>query len=465
MQHQKMALPTLVFSVIIFSCNTSQTPIKKEQLEVQVANEKITNQAAFQLTSFKTFNEQFVQSITQHFTADENKQTIVTGKQGLKVYVNPTVLETTDGKKVQGKIDIELVELTNSEALFKSNAATISNGRLLVSGGSYFIGMYCNGQRLVVKPNQQLQIQVPKFKKGSMELFYGDRNVDGNMNWERANIPLQSNNTINFVQQYAAYNPPFPDTVTAKKAIPVRNNILYSSLATEVGFVDKRMRLSDMIDTLQKNGVDKMIDTVLIAHKHYTFRDYSITNDIVFKYEMKYEKRYRIMSCAEIEREKDSLQKAKNEKLFRDAANAKYAEEWRKKNEENSLSSQLQQYYTTTGITTLGWINCDRFYNNPTTEIPVEIPVTINTPIQYFLIYKSFNGLMNGFFNSNTATNIIAKMPIGQTVTMVAFTKKDGITYQYSNDFTIEKNKKVTLAFTPISPEKLKKMFGDNTNI
>ena len=81
--------------------------------------------------------------------------------------------------------------MTTSNDLFKSNAATVSNGRLLASGGSYFIGMENNGQKIRLKKGHSLPVDFPVFAKEEMELFYGERDSAGSMNWVKAGNKLE----------------------------------------------------------------------------------------------------------------------------------------------------------------------------------------------------------------------------------------------------------------------------------
>jgi hypothetical protein len=132
-----------------------------------------------------------------------------------------------------------------------------------------------------------------------------------------------------------------------------------------------------------------------------------------------------------------------------------------------SLSGQIQKYYSTSAITTLGWINCDRFNNNPQQQdVPVELPYTFTKgSMQYFIIYKSFNGLMSGKLNFEKPQTAIEKLPVGEPVTLIAFTKKDGEIWQCKKQFTIEKNTAVKLSFEKVEAEDIKKIFGNNVRI
>jgi hypothetical protein len=174
------------------------------------------------------------------------------------------------------------------------------------------------------------------------------------------------------------------------------------------------------------------------------------------------------MSCKDIEAEHDSISEITKIVAARRAANQKYNDEWNNANEENSLTGQLQKYYSPSAVTQLGWINCDHYFRNPqNTNIECEIPITLNEPqIQYFVIYKSFNGLMNGTIEKGADSKyVLSKLPEGEDVMLIAFAKSHGQLFQCKQEFVIQKNKTVQLNFKSISAEEMTKMFGKNVRI
>ncbi|MES2848171.1 MAG: hypothetical protein V4685_03905, partial [Bacteroidota bacterium] len=149
----------------------------------------------------------------------------------------------------------------------------------------------------------------------------------------------------------------------------------------------------------------------------------------------------------------------------RDAANRRYNAEWWKQNDDGTLESKIQRYYAPSSVKKLGWINCDRFYESPQQiETPVELPTLFTkADVQYFLIFRSFNGLMSGKLMKNEKKEyVLANLPKGERVTIIAFAKQNGQVYNCSEDFTIVPGKTIKPAFKEISTAEIKKMFGSN---
>lgn len=110
----------------------------------------------------------------------------MTGRKGTKISINPNDFITENGKPLGQHIEVELKELINQGQLLRTNAQTVSDGKLLVSGDAYFIGLTSNGEQLKLKNGKTLNVQFPKLSDKEMALFYGQRNELGQVNWQKA---------------------------------------------------------------------------------------------------------------------------------------------------------------------------------------------------------------------------------------------------------------------------------------
>ncbi|WP_462220047.1 hypothetical protein, partial [Ferruginibacter sp.] len=168
-------------------------------------------------------------------------------------------------------------------------------------------------------------------------------------------------------------------------------------------------------------------------------------------------KQFILKTCRTLQ---EDNQKKEMEKRKREDA----LEKWQPKN----LAGQIQKYYNPSAITNLGWINCDRFYQySPPAEIEIDLPITFNKgTIQYFVIFKNFNGLINGKLEFSEGENISLKnLPAGESITLIAFTKNNGQLFHCKEEFVIQKNKPVKLYFKNIYAEEMNKIFGKNVRI
>lgn len=121
---------------------------------------------------------------SQYFEIPSSKPNLVKGKKGTIIHVIPNHLELENGTAITGNLKVELKELTNQKDLFRNDVQTLSDGKLLISGGSYFIDITANGKKVNLKKGKTLEVEFPKITNRNMELFYGSRDTLNQMNWK-----------------------------------------------------------------------------------------------------------------------------------------------------------------------------------------------------------------------------------------------------------------------------------------
>ncbi len=451
MQTQRI-LPSLLFiSLLLFSCksrNANTNAVSSQQL---VSNYDTLIVSPGDAINTVSLTKDFTESITQSFNVSAKNVSVVTGKKGLKIIVDPSKLEKEDGSAVDGKVAVKMIELTNSMDMFRANAATVSDGRLLASGGSYFIDMQCNGQKLILKKGMAMQVNFPLLEDDEMKLFYGERNEENEMNWKEAGVSL--------VKQYEAIS--FSDSNRFEtNYIPgeldeFKPGHIYRTLDEQVYYYEKKMTLRELVDTINKNSAKVYLQTISFWPKNIPTTGYIDTNYLIANYGPR--KQYILRNCKDLKHEEAELERKRK-------AREEAIKNWQPK----SLASRLQKYYAPADIMNLGWINCDRFYQiKEQTDVELDLPITLNdSGVEYFIIYKSFMGLMNDHINvDNESKLILSKLPVGATVTLIAFAKSKGEIYEMKKDFVIEKNKKIIPEIRTISPEEMKDIFAGNVKI
>lgn len=140
----------------------------------------------------------------QHISIPADKPRTVTGAKGTVVQLDPADLETADGSPVGKNIDLTLIELTDRYEMLRSNAQTESGGRMLVSGGAYYIGCSTDGHEMRLRPGRKLAVSFPKKAKEEMALFYGKRDSAGNMNWQPSATVLKTSSRADSVTETVA---------------------------------------------------------------------------------------------------------------------------------------------------------------------------------------------------------------------------------------------------------------------
>jgi hypothetical protein len=157
--------------------------------------------AAIRATTAKKLNDYITkfQEPSQTFQVPTDKQSNISGKQGTIILINPEDLTTENGQPLGKTMEVELKELTNQNELLNSNAQTVSDGRLLVSGGAYYLNVTSAGQQLKLKEGKSLKVKFPQVSNTEMALFYGQLDSIGHLSWKQANqifkVPYSGNDT------------------------------------------------------------------------------------------------------------------------------------------------------------------------------------------------------------------------------------------------------------------------------
>lgn len=177
---QKTFILTFIVSIFLIACNNEQD--KKIQINPLDQLELVDN----------LLSE--ISEKPQQLSAPSDKPTTVTGAKGTIIHLDPSRLETVDGSPLGDNIQIELLEMTDNSNLLLNNAQTISNGEILVTGGAYYLNMTSNGKQLKMKDGMGLEVEFAKLSENEMELFLGERDSLGQMNWIRAEQQFESKN-------------------------------------------------------------------------------------------------------------------------------------------------------------------------------------------------------------------------------------------------------------------------------
>jgi hypothetical protein len=129
----------------------------------------------------------------QAYTIDPTKDNVIKGRNGTSIVIPKNSLVTKSGKPVEGSsIQIVLEEfLKPSDAAF-NQLSTVSDGKLLQSGGMFSIKAFAQDEELVLQKGKQLQVEMPTINmQPGMELFTAVKNDDGIMEWKPTSVPFK----------------------------------------------------------------------------------------------------------------------------------------------------------------------------------------------------------------------------------------------------------------------------------
>lgn len=124
----------------------------------------------------------------QKFKIKGNGEIIIEGKKGSKLFVDPKKLETKDGLDNFEELEISLIEATNKDEFYFLNLETKSDGKILESGGMYYIGIKDEkGNELKIKEGNSLKFETPYIDNKKMDIYYGEMKEEKVVNWKKSN--------------------------------------------------------------------------------------------------------------------------------------------------------------------------------------------------------------------------------------------------------------------------------------
>lgn len=147
---------------------------------------KPTNQVLYELNEQGTTNwsEADKQLEAQVFKINPLRDTIIETQNGIVFSVPANVFISKTGQALAEYIDLEIKEALTPLEIMKAGLSTTSNGKLLETGGMFYINARIGNENLSIDKNNPINANVPvNNNKKDMLLFKGERMADGSINW------------------------------------------------------------------------------------------------------------------------------------------------------------------------------------------------------------------------------------------------------------------------------------------
>ncbi|MEE1961350.1 hypothetical protein V1387_01545 [Allomuricauda taeanensis] len=332
----------------------------------------------------------------QIFEIESEGSSLIIGNKGTRIDINTEDLVFDNGQKAEFPITISLLELITKEDLIRANAQTVSNGKWLVSGGAYGIKAFSDGRELKLKDGSTYNISFPKIKDAEMSIFYGERNVDGDMNWELSDIVLKERE--------------YPLIILSDSSF-----MRY----------DQEYAIDMQVDTLIINKPEGKFSITELSKNYQQLDSISIVNDTVFGY---------FFGAEQVPLDSMALRSLElNNKV------------WEIQN----------QVYAAISLNKLGWINVDRFY--PKIAERINMSFRIDKKVwnnQCFISSKTDNLILNEYFDYKG--NLSFDFPVGKTFEIFVFGLEDDKLYGSRKEFrTTGEGRTIELKMKEINVEEI----------
>ena len=392
----------------------------------------------------------------QRLQTTSKKPSIVTGGLGTIIHVNPANLETFDGQPLGEKIDVELKEYCTKADLLRGNVATVSDGKLLVSGGAYYIKMSSDGKPLRIKQDKNIEVEFPKFSDAEMELFYGQRDSLEQMNWKVAQqrfrarkdeVAEETNNVkevkiINYRNVMVTMSTSAGDRAASARTFQEAFRTLGFPIIDDVEITALLEIELEMLKNKSENKVAN--NKVVISNNN---NDYVSTRIGRFQIAGPRQLVLSILGFTTIADTIETVGFSEEDPVL-------------KKKKVEIQKAMYRAVY----LNQLGWINVDRFINiSDITQLSLTLndSATVRS-VCVFMVFKDFNSVLGKFYCSAVDTDVSFRdIPVGYNVRLIAYGfDEEGELYTHSSDFTLKEDEKLSINLQKSTNNDLDKLFA-----
>jgi len=121
---------------------------------------------------------------SQVFKLNPLRDTIIETKNGIVFSIPANAFLNKHGATPDHSIDLEIKEAMTASEIMKAGLSTMSNGKLLETGGMFYVNARDGEENLTISYSRPLNANVPvNNNKKDMMLFKGERKADGSINW------------------------------------------------------------------------------------------------------------------------------------------------------------------------------------------------------------------------------------------------------------------------------------------
>ncbi len=110
------------------------------------------------------------------------------GREGTGLFFPANCFVDRNGKKVKGKVKISLKECYDIPSILESKLSTTSDGRMLETAGMVDLQAKAGGKEVFIRDGMDYRIMFPRrdIPEDDFQLFYGEWKKDGIINWQLA---------------------------------------------------------------------------------------------------------------------------------------------------------------------------------------------------------------------------------------------------------------------------------------
>lgn len=466
----------LILLLLLTACNRSSfqssnaqldSPSRQPENESLIMKEESSKQVLANLY-------QKMSKPTQKFEIDVAQDTTIYCEEGTVITfpANSLVYEKT-GKPVLGEVDVQVKEFYELSDMVLSDLNTMSDGRMIETGGSVFVEAKSKGKKCKLADGASIEIQFPTTEiKPGMETFNGDWSKN-DINWkaasempqpenlslaekerfkkESSDLEYEENRTLTPTERMRSWRDLAPEFPGGEKALlkfltdsvvypreaynqAIEGPVFVSFVVKKSGWVDE-IKIStsrhSILDSAALDVVRRMPkwEPAVRRRKAYDYRYVLPVRFYVWsdKYNpIFYLNEY--VGSGFLTTRDDSLNFTQTSFPHKEENNAfrqKFRDKFKGDRIKDASLRDVSNYVLRSS--SLGWINCDRFYNNPNPRVVYKVQIDDAEELDVKLVFKSVQAILSGYLQKDYCAFV--NVPIDEKVTVVAFKNVGGKNY------------------------------------
>jgi hypothetical protein len=388
----------------------------------------------------------------QAFTILPGRDTTLVGKEGTRLAIPANAFVSKTGTRTTGVVRIILTEFYQYDDIVAAKLSTTAGGRQLVTGGMLHLQADADGEAVALSPQKSIEVKMPTDNYDErMQLFTGSKGIS---NPKR--VAFVENRMIDTVR-LVPMHPVDSNAIDWKPAgqeqtIPGRENaynIKVLNLAAAPYKVSNRNKTARFLLSKDITIPEKQLKEKLLS------RYDGFYNKIKFK-RVPHSRSRNVIDSAWIE-----YRWASFKKLVSPEERIRYMERVRNDSINYAVRLKSLKNYSFT-ITTLGWLNCDKWQNDPTPKIEFTINLGAGQEAANFvsqLVFTRYKSVMNGYYTDSKIQ--FRNIPENEPVQLVSIGVKEGKVVYCIQPLVVSRKEVTDLRFEETTPQQFRQKLAE----
>ncbi len=411
-----------------------------------------------------------LQSKPQTFTISSNTDTIIVGNAGTRVHIPAASFVDQEGKDIEGEMVFSLIECYTPLEMFAHNLSTRTiDGKLLETGGSVFIDAKQAGDPVQLKRGRSLKIDFPKGEEdlAGMQEFEGVTAGNGVVEWKS---PSQSKRGIkkevrqnNLAQSESGMNVTSNGAPTIylieMKKLEGKMDLSSAKLNNGEGTFSDWLEKQSLKDGLLKERFNNGYQVEVKMYFDNKGKVSEIKSTLLVEKSL-------LDQLTKLFRKAPALKKVHSREPYsvilkgKTINKQKELKDYYTKNDlkwDSSYDFNLSQTngYYSLNIPWIGWVNCDKFRDNPAQRVSMAVNKSENTSV-----FMVFTKVASQIYPTQIGNEYqFSNIPLGEPIRLIALrVEKDTIFLERLDTKVVSGNVKVAPSIKA-SKEDIKQAF------